>query len=1484
MMRKKLFYALAAIFAVGSAAGVAAACEKKQPSGSGNGDVDPVPPPPIVKPDTPEYPSEIGDASNVAAVTVGDVRIQLLSDTLVRIEQKGEKGFENRESYIVSNRSNWQNVEFTQSVENDETVISTSEYIVHVPSGAQAEEVYVTDKNGNVSWRFEGMTDTNVYLPSPSDELKSWYFTDSPRIIPSEYGYSVNESGGPLQDWDFDNNATDVFVFLPQGDYKRFCSDYTSLTGKSEFVSLQMLGFWDSRWYAYSSETALQQIKDYTDRGYSIDVLVIDTDWRTAASGTGYEINKELFPDMAGFLDKCHDLGVNVIFNDHPEPVTSGSGLDSEEVKFRTDNLTLILSLGLDYWWYDRNWSVALNSIDPDISVFAFGMYAYNWITSEYLESITDLNEYAERALIMGNVDGCLHGKWNYASDISAHRYTIQWTGDIGATSDALAQEIYAAVFGGAEVGIPYMSSDIGGHTQPVTDSMYCRWFQYGALSSILRVHCTHANYIGQEGRMPWMFGDTAEEVAHTYMDMRYRLLPLYYAIARENYDCGLPTLRRLDINYPQYVESSRNDEYLLGDYILVAPINEALPNVLVDESRLTHTVNGSEVPGLKASYYGNSRFEGSPAVRTDSNINFDWGTSGPAGCGSDNFSIIWSGNIKIGPKPAKLAFFADDSVIVYIDGKKVIDSAGKYDNYLLTENSYAANSTHTIEVRYVEEAGNAHIYMYYVEDSAVETAYNTRSVFLPEGAWIDVWTGEKYSGPITIDVSHTLKTSPIFVREGSLIALARNMTNTSEKDWSELSLDVYPSVDYSAKTCLYEDDTKTVAYKSGKYRTTDITLNYDKDKGALLVNIDKAKGSFDGDLAFDKRSWNVRVHGYADWGEVTKVRVNGKLMSVEQFARSAAAKPFAYSGAALDGAIYEFKFEGSVYERYEIEIYFESVKGVELNKDYDATAIEFDVKAGASGNSVNLSELGTIGWTSFGDSGSTKPVNKSGVQPVIEYVGSYDTPWIEYNPFFTKTYNGTGGVLRSTGAIASQKDFSIKLETNGKKTYYVLYVGGNQCSAKLTVRDRAGNVKTVMFGNINGRFMRRVVIECGGPNSGTLYVTYSMHASETSGTGSPSNLTLMCGYAATEVGEISGGTACTADAEIKSSENPPAVIDLSNAGSDLDAETLDWMQFSENGANPERRTGGHSIENVQFRSGQGFGDYSSVITYSDGDKIVSHTGTRNGTCTSGSLAITCKVAPNVKFIRLYTGAYKSTNVVEVYNANGQLLSKSQPFTAGGTATTRVVTIAVKATAEETLTIVIQSIKEEGGGNVSLAAMAVLGEFDGESGAALDVANTAAVSGSVDLAAVGDLDWKYIVGNAEKQDAGAIGAVTYSAFKNDYDDYAAAFDYDGETGASSGRECDFARFDVTVNANTKVIELYVSAENYSSVGITVLDSEGRAVLRAEPVKADAERKCMLVKISVSAEQAETLTFICYKGGSVNGRFGLAAIAVSAEQA
>ena len=1024
------------------------------------------------------------------SITEGKVRVQLLSDGLVRIEAAMSDGsFQDKPSFSVINRDDWYNVEYSVESLDGEKLIKTEKYTVHLPENASSvSSIYITDAHGNEIWNFAGKTDSNVYLPSASDELDSWYFCDNPRVIPSENGYSIPEEGYEDNNgWVTDRLATDIFVFLPEGSYENFMKNFIELTGRSEMITLDLFGYWDSRWYQYTSATALRQIKEYQSRGYSIDLLVIDTDWRDASSGIGYTINERLFPDMADFLEQAHELGVSIYFNDHPEPAQgTDSLLDEDEIEYRSENLKLILSLGLDYWWYDRNWSVALNDVDPGISIYASGMYAFQWITEEYYESIVDdIDEYARRALIMANVDGILNGELEYAPEIAAHKYSIQWTGDIGTLSEDLADEIYNLIYGGVELGLPYVSSDLGGHTSEVTDDMYVRWLQFGALSTICRVHCTKPY-----SRMPWLYGETAESVVKEYVGMRYRLLPLFYQLAHENYETGLPIMRRLDINYSQYAEASRNDQYLLGDYILVAPMDGDF-EMSFENATLTSGGN----TGLYAEYFNNSTLTGTPAYTAyETEINYDWKDKGPEviGSPSENFSIRWTGTMTIGDNDAYLSVYADDGIRVWVDGELVINGWTVYDT-VIESDVFKAGSTHDIKIEYCEYTGQAHVRV-----GLCETMDQTRTVFIPEGSWIDVWTGETYVGPATYTVSHPLETSPIFVRNGALIPLVKQMSNTKEDDWSEMTIDVYPSVDYEAQTVIYEDDTRTVAYKDGKYRTTLVEMKYDSDH--LGITINPCQGSFDGDLAFTERKFTIRIHARADFGKITKIVLNGKeITDYEEFKKSADASPFMQTGASCDSDIVEFSFTTDIYKLNEIEIYFASTVEDGKNDEYNDASADFTVnveeitKRGmASG--LNISEEGTIDWALFGYSDYDDVVRKALGKGLIGSISSDDDNFgfqDNYRIYWSDGDVKTSG--SSTNGPVSNRNFKITLKTEGDKAVYTIYLGGYQSLAKISIRDRSGHVETYTFGNMSTNFYRKITIECSSDEASELFINYSL-------------------------------------------------------------------------------------------------------------------------------------------------------------------------------------------------------------------------------------------------------------------------------------------------------------------------------------------------------------------------------------------------------
>lgn len=1296
----------------------------------------------------------VDDSDGSKKYIVNDtVRITPLSDTVVRIEEKGKKGFEDRDTFYVLGREDFEAPESSYAVVGEEIRIAAGSYLVHVPQTArELSGVYVTDANGFTLYKYNGVSLPNTYLPSPSDDLRGWYFSDNPRIVPGENGYSVLEEEIELNGWDFENEAPDVYVFVPEN-YAGFCEDFVTLTGKSNLVDLKNLGFWDSRWYVYDDSTALKQIQDYLDRGYSIDMLVIDTNWRKgdvnqtpgmdpAVGGMGYEIDENLFPNMTEFLEKAHEMGVNVIFNDHPEPSEgTTNGLDKDEIEFRSDNLKLILSYGLDMWWYDRNWHTALNSPDQDLSVFAWGMYAFQFIENEYYEELSEqeLEEFARRAIIMGNVDGCLHGNWKYASDLSSHRYTIQWTGDIGVDEHALALEIRDSIYGSVENGIPYVSSDIGGHTSAVTDDMYARWIQYGALSTICRVHCTHEVYCHQEGRMPWLFGDTAEEVTKEYVGMKYNLMPTYYALAAENANTGLPILRRLDIAYPQYREASRNDEFLLGDGIIVAPINEAYIKTGFDDGFFTHSDGGVVKNGLLGSYYSNRDCAGEPVYRkADTDFVLDWGLAGPKGLPADNFSIEWKGNFKVGDTDMKFSFFADDRVQVRIDNKTVVNSynedkqENEYD-VLFETDYYKAGSTHTIEIRYVEEGNNAHFYMYGMEKptKGASYCYDSREVFLPDGTWIDVWSGKEYQGPYTYTVTHPLETSPIFVRKGSLAVLAPDMKNLNEKDWSELTLDAYPSASL-AETTLYEDDTVTQAYKFGNYRTTKISA--EAVDGKYTIRIGKAVGEFEGKKAFKDRKWNVRLHAFEELGEVKSVTVNGKRVTgMRYYSRDNAASPFSFSGASADTAVYEFSFSGNIEKETTVVVEFANNSALATfakNAQYDATAANFNV-AVADGvkDYINLDNSAYDDWAYFGN----ETARKGGAKHLIGELTSDFELYASQNAAIQADWTNGEGVALGEGVsrgITGQVDVNVALKVNkGAAKVYTLYLVSEQCVGKLTVRDRAGNVRTIILddeneklsasgnlnNNFNGKTTRKVTIAVSAEEDTEIYVRYSVHSSRKdagAGTGSAARVgisAVVCGNAAAEDSVL---TMPELPRTELTQETLPSSVNLSESDK---GEVLDWYKANYGDDGEVYKKDGEAIRSVAYTEANRFGDFKSSVSWTDGEGETVCIGTSNGfhTNSNGNIEIVFNVDENTDYIVLYVGAWNSGNQITVYDYNGTMKGNTS-FTAGGDSVCKKVVIPVNVTGKTRIKVVIASTGAHDGGNASVSAVQVIGTLPEE--------------------------------------------------------------------------------------------------------------------------------------------------------------------------
>jgi alpha-glucosidase (family GH31 glycosyl hydrolase) len=183
-------------------------------------------------------------------------------------------------------------------------------------------------------------------------------------------------------------------------------------------------------------------------------------------------------------------------------------------------------------------------------------------------------------------------------------------------------------------------------------------------------------------------------------------------------------------------------------------------------------------------------------------------------------------------------------------------------------------------------------------------TVQVTRSVWIPPGTWIDAWSGTAFTGPQTITASADLRTTPIYVEAGTIVPLAPQMSHTGELPWDPLALDVYPAGDDSMSAVLYEDDTVSSAYKTGAFRTTEITGAANSGAHTVTVQIMPAQGTFTG--AKSKRGWLVRIHKPAGFaaGKVASVTVDAGKAKWGMVPQDTAQMPFEHDGAATDSDV----------------------------------------------------------------------------------------------------------------------------------------------------------------------------------------------------------------------------------------------------------------------------------------------------------------------------------------------------------------------------------------------------------------------------------------------------------------------------------------------------------------------------------------------------------------------------------------------------
>jgi len=118
--------------------------------------------------------------------------------------------------------------------------------------------------------------------------------------------------------------------------------------------------------------------------------------------------------------------------------------------------------------------------------------------------------------------------------------------------------------------GIPFAGSDIGGFNGAPDAELYSRWLQAATLVPFMRTHAM----IETPRREPWSYGPQYERANRATIRLRYQMMPALYTAYFQHTQTGSPVVRPIFWNtLTDSVALGTDDEYILGDHLLVAPV-----------------------------------------------------------------------------------------------------------------------------------------------------------------------------------------------------------------------------------------------------------------------------------------------------------------------------------------------------------------------------------------------------------------------------------------------------------------------------------------------------------------------------------------------------------------------------------------------------------------------------------------------------------------------------------------------------------------------------------------------------------------------------------------------------------------------------------------------------------------------------------------------------------------------------------------------
>jgi len=438
-----------------------------------------------------------------------------------------------------------------------------------------------------------GQATLNLTVPFVLSSENYGIFVDEPHRCYFDFG-SVDKNV-----LEFGAKATeDITYYVIFGNSPAdILEQYTALTGRQPLPPLWALGYIQSR-FGYESQEAAEEVVEKTLKAnLPIDALVLDLYWFGQIDEMGnFDWDKEAFPYPKRMVKNFKKKGIKTILITEPYFTKKSAHFKSLKSQdyfakdsegdpyvlkgfwaghaglldmFKEDAREWLwkqykpqIELGVAGWWCDLG-EPETHPLDM-VHETGTAEEVHNLYPLEWAKLLSDKyeKEYPDTRLFNLARSG-FAGMQRYS--------TFPWSGDIERSWKGLKAQL-PIMLASSMSGIGYMHSDIGGFTGGQQNpELYVRWMQFGTFAGIMR---THGAGIPTE---PIYYDTKTQNIARTFLNLRYKLLPYNYTLAWENSTKGAPLARPLHYAFPQDENlHEAMDAYLWGNDILVNPVTRA--------------------------------------------------------------------------------------------------------------------------------------------------------------------------------------------------------------------------------------------------------------------------------------------------------------------------------------------------------------------------------------------------------------------------------------------------------------------------------------------------------------------------------------------------------------------------------------------------------------------------------------------------------------------------------------------------------------------------------------------------------------------------------------------------------------------------------------------------------------------------------------------------------------------------------------------